>query len=66
MPKLEEETSTLGGELLGFEIRELRFPLLDRRHGELADQEAKHKVSTSNILFIIFLFPSLPATLWAC
>jgi len=31
----------LGGTLLGFEIRELRFPLLDQRNLQRAQQEAK-------------------------
>jgi len=38
--RLESETSKLGGRLLGFEIRELRFPLLETRNRERADKEA--------------------------
>jgi regulator of protease activity HflC (stomatin/prohibitin superfamily) len=40
-PRLAEETQLLGGILLGFEIRELRFPLLDLRNQNRAQQEAK-------------------------
>lgn len=38
---LSEETHLLGGLLLGFEIRELRFPLLERRNAARAEQEAR-------------------------
>jgi len=45
-PRLAEETQLLGGILLGFEIRELRFPLLDLRNQNRAQQEAKLSVRT--------------------
>ena len=38
---LAHETEELGGRLLGFEIRELCFPLLDQRNAQRAEQEAK-------------------------
>jgi regulator of protease activity HflC (stomatin/prohibitin superfamily) len=38
--RLEEDVNHLGGKLLGFEIRELRFPLLERRNVERAEKEA--------------------------
>jgi hypothetical protein len=38
---LAAETQLLGGVLLGFEVRELRFPLLDARNVHRAQQEAK-------------------------
>lgn len=37
---LEEETETLGGKLLSFEIRQLRFPLLEKRNDNIAHQKA--------------------------
>lgn len=40
-PRLAEETQLLGGFLLGFEVRELRFPRLDSRNIHRAQQEAK-------------------------
>ena len=40
-PRLAEETQLLGGFLLGFEVRELRFPRLDSRNVHRAQQEAK-------------------------
>lgn len=40
-PRLAEETQLLGGYLLGFEVRELRFPRLDSRNIHRAQQEAK-------------------------
>jgi len=39
MDPLKDETGHLGGVLLGFEIRTLRFPFLDRRNKERADKE---------------------------
>lgn len=38
---LSDATQELGGLLLGFEIRELRFPLLEKRNASRAEQEAK-------------------------
>jgi hypothetical protein len=38
---LREEAGALGGKLIGFEIRSLRFPLLERRNQARAQQETK-------------------------
>jgi len=42
-PKLISHISSLGGLLLGFEIREVRFPLLEERNKVRAEKEAKMK-----------------------
>lgn len=39
--KLREKTAELGGILLGFEIRELRFPLLEQRNAQRAEKESQ-------------------------
>jgi len=40
-PRLAAETQQLGGVLLGFAVRELRFPLLETRNVHRAQQEGK-------------------------
>lgn len=40
--KLTDNVARLGGALLGFEIRELRFPLLERNNIERAEKEAQN------------------------
>lgn len=42
-PILEKEMSLLGGKLLGFEMRSIRFPLLEQRNAIRAQKEAKMK-----------------------
>mmetsp|Transcript_13101 Transcript_13101/g.19606 ORF Transcript_13101/g.19606 Transcript_13101/m.19606 type:complete len:660 (-) Transcript_13101:223-2202(-) len=42
-PKLTSHIASLGGKLLGFEIREVRFPLLEERNKVRAEKEAKMK-----------------------
>ncbi|GAB5362073.1 hypothetical protein AAMO2058_000767200 [Amorphochlora amoebiformis] len=42
-PICEHEMAELGGELLGFEVRSVRFPLLEKRNTIRAQKEAKLK-----------------------
>jgi len=42
-PKLRFQIESLGGKLLGFEIRDLRFPLISARNKIRAEKEAKMK-----------------------
>lgn len=51
-PRLAEETQLLGGFLLGFEVRELRFPRLDTRNIHRAQQEAKLSVCIFHFYFL--------------